>query len=104
MISDNHPQRSCEGYVFTRVCDSVHGCGGCAIPACIAGAIPACIAGAIPAYLAEGVGGGVCSWGGRSAHGGSASRGSAPGGWRPPPESRRLLLRTVRILLVCILV
>ena len=28
------PQRSCEGYVFTRVCHSVHGGGG--IPACIA--------------------------------------------------------------------
>ena len=38
------PQRSCgQGYVFTRVCDSVQG-GGCAIPAFIAGGIPACLA------------------------------------------------------------
>ena len=37
------PQRSCEGYVFTGVCDSVHKGGG-AIPACIAGGIPACLA------------------------------------------------------------
>ena len=33
----------CEGYVFTRVCHSVHGGGG-GIPACIAGSIPACLA------------------------------------------------------------
>ena len=64
------PQRSCEGYVFTRVCHSVHGRGG-GIPACIAGGIPACL---------------------------------AAGGVETPPRSRRLLLRTVRILLECILV
>ena len=62
---------SCEGYVFTRVCHSVHGGGG--IPACIAGGIPACLAvgGAIPACLAAGgcaipaclAAGGVCSRG-----------------------------------------
>ena len=51
------PQRSWgQGYVFTRVCDSVHWGGG--IPACIAGGIPACLAaglkkwGGIPACLA----------------------------------------------------
>ena len=50
------PQRSCEGYVFTRVCNSVHG-GGVAIPACIAGGIPACLAAGL-----QGRGGGVaCS-------------------------------------------
>ena len=66
-----------QGYVFTRVCDSVHRgvsqhalqqvSRGCAIPACIAGGIPAC--------LAAGLQGGA--WGG----------GSAPGGawWRHPP-------------------
>ena len=31
-----------QGYVFTRVCDSVQ--GGGVIPACIAGGIPACLA------------------------------------------------------------
>ena len=31
-----------QGYIFTRVCDSVH--GGDGIPACIAGGIPACLA------------------------------------------------------------
>ena len=65
------PQRSCEGYVFTRVCDSVHGGGG-AIPAYIAGGIPA-------------VGGGACSRGvpapGVSAPGGCLLWGvPAPGG------------------------
>ena len=32
-----------QGYVFTRVCDSVHRGGG--IPACFVGGIPACLAG-----------------------------------------------------------
>ena len=70
------PQRSCEGYVFTHICHSVHRRG--AIPACIADSIPACLAA-----------GGVCSGG---------------GGDLETPPSRRLLLRTVRILLECILV
>ena len=74
------------------------------------GAIPACIAGGIPTCIA--VGGGVLSQhalqvvsqhalqqGGGSAPGGACSRGCGD-----PPESRRLLLRTVRILLECILV
>ena len=80
------PQRSCEGYIFTRVCQSF--CSqGAAIPACIAGGIPACLTAggcAIPACLAVG--------------------GLLGGGGDPPPESRRLLLRTVHILLECILV
>ena len=39
------PQRRLgQGYVFTRVCDSVHR-GGVVIPARIAGGIPACLAG-----------------------------------------------------------
>ena len=63
----------------------------------IGGAIPACIAGGIPACLAAGgsaPGGGVCSRGVPAPGGGCVD----------PPESRRLLLRTVRILLECILV
>ena len=57
IIANYRPQRSCgQGYVFTRVCDSVHG-----------GAIPACIAGGIPECLAAGLGGGGypsmnCGW------------------------------------------
>ena len=50
--------------------------------------------------------GGVCS-GGCLLSGGVCSRGSAPGGVcteAGPPWERRLLLRTVRILLECILV
>ena len=43
-------------------------------------------------------GGGACSWGGLLP--GWSARG---GLWRPPERSRRLLLRTVRILLECIL-
>ena len=62
------------------------------------------------------VSGGVCSWGGWS-KGGCLVRGVGPGGcllWgggvpapgdvETSPESRRLLLRTVCILLHCILV
>ena len=96
----------------------------CAIPECIAGGIPACLAaGRVPA-----LGWGVPAAGGRvPALGGVCSRGGGvpapwgvpasgryllPGGdacsrgdvWRPLPESRRLLLRTLRILLECILV
>ena len=66
-----------------------------------------------PGGSAPGEGGGVpapgdaCSWGGLW---GVCSRGvpalgrSAPGGCGDPPESRRLLLRTVCILMECILV
>ena len=97
--------------------------GGGAIPACIAGGIPACLAAGgclLPGGLLQGVpalGGGDCS--GESAcsggdacssesacSGGVCSRGvpTPRGGLGDPPESRWLLLRTVRILLECILV
>ena len=80
MFANYRPQRSCgQGYVFTCVCDSVHG-----------GAIPACIAGGIPACLAAGWGGYPsmnCRWhpsmpfsmslGGAWSWGGACSRGSA---------------------------
>ena len=76
------------------------------IPACLAaglqgGAIPACIAGGIPACLAAGLQGWCLPASGEVCSGGVP----APGGWcGDPPESRRLLLRTIRILLECILV
>ena len=114
-------QRSCEGYVFTRICQSLCSQGG-ATPACIAGGIPACLAaggsamggcapGGGPAprgcllqgcLLLEGacsrgdlLKGGICSRG-VPGPGGACSRGV--GLWRrqeTPP---------VRILLECILV
>ena len=74
-----------QGYVFTHVCDSVH--GGGVIPACIAGGIPACHFIRSP----EGV----------PAPGDACSRGRVCVCGDPP---WRLLLRTVRILLECILV
>ena len=95
-----------QGYVFTRVCDSVHRGGG--IPACIAGGIPACLAagfqvGGIPACLA-----------GLQAHTQGVSSGPHPGGspgthWGVSQHALRLtppqlLLRAVHILLECILV
>ena len=62
-------------FLHVSVSHSVHRGGG-AIQACIAGGIPVCLAG-----------------------------GALGGGGDPPPsESRQLLLRTVRILLECILV
>ena len=78
-----------QGYVFTRVCDSVHrgGVGG-VIPAIIAGGIsaclaagllgggiPACFVGGIPACIA-GLQGGVS----RPTQGGGVSPGPHPGG------------------------
>ena len=78
---------------------------GCAIPACIAGGIPACLATGLQGCLVWGVPGprGACS-GGPAPGGVPTPGGSAPGGLTRPPNSRRLLLRTVRILLECILV
>ena len=60
------PQRSCEGYVITPVCQSFcsRGGGGVAIPACIAGGIPACLAK-----------GGSAPWGGAWSSGGMPGRG-----------------------------
>ena len=80
----------CEGCVFTRVCHSVH-------------------RGGVPQGPYPGGGGwGVWPGGGSSGPGpggGSRLRQGVGGGghWGRPP-SRRLLLRTVRILLECILV
>ena len=72
----------CEGYVFTRVCHSVHGRGSAPGGWCL-----------VP---------GVCSGGGGFLVGGrSAPGGSAPGGawWGPPPAAT-----AGRFLLGCILV
>ena len=69
------PQRSCEGYVFTPACHSVHGWGVSA-----------------SGYHPPG-----------SRHPPREQAGIPPETRHPPP-SRRLLLRTVRILLECILV
>ena len=82
------PQRSCEGYVFTPVCDSVN-TGGC-LPKCMLGYTPP-----------------------RSRHPPSRQTpleaDTPPGSRHTPlkadtPPRRRPLLRTVRILLECILV
>ena len=86
------PQRSCEGYVFTRVCHAVHRGGGGMISQHAlqqGGGVCVCT---IPACLAVG---GVCSQGGacsrgRSALGGgvcSGGRVPAPGGHGDPPEA-----------------
>ena len=132
------PQRSCEGYVFTCVCDSVH--RGGAIPACLAAGLQGgCLVLGVPGP--GGVWCGLLLWpsglvafwlkvafwyglrGGRrpphqkaitedhfQTEGCLQSEGHNR---RPqqkamrspsPPPSRRLLLRTVRILLECILV
>ena len=71
------PQRSCEGYVFTTVCHSVH-------------------RGGLTQYML----GYHTPPGTRHPQGPDTPRNQAP----PPPASRRLLLRTVRILLECNLV
>ena len=73
------PQRCCEGYVFTPVCHSVHG-----------GGLPQCMLGYHPPEQ-------------------TPPQDQPPPGSRQPPGSRhpperRPLLRTVRILLECILV
>ena len=85
-------QRSWGKVMFLHVCVILFtvGVGG-------GGAIPACIAGVIPTCLAAGLQGG-------SAHGGSAPRGVCPQGVPGGDPPGRLLLRTVRILLECILV
>ena len=92
-------------------CLSVHGGGG-GIPARLAGGIPACIA--------AGLQGGVCSQGGAWSRGvysggclvwgvcswGVCSQGEVgiPACTEADPLERRLLLRTVRIPLECVLV
>ena len=88
-------------FLHVSVSHSVHGGGG-AIPAFIAGGIPACLsAGDVVSQHALQ----VVSQHALQKRGcllqGVCSRGM----WRPPaPESRRLLLRMVRILLECILI
>ena len=61
MLSCYRPQRSCEGYVFTRVCHSVHK-GGCVVSKH-----------ALQWYPSMPCNRGVCSGGG-----------ACLGGWRPP--------------------
>ena len=100
-------QRSCEGYVFTRVCDSVH--GGVCYPSMHCRWYPSmpCSRGDVcypsmhcrwypsmpcsrGGLLREGVcSRGVCSQGGCLLRGGACSGGrSAPGGgWRPLPKA-----------------
>ena len=80
----------CEGYVFTRVCHSVHkaGVGGVwvgwgAIPACIAGGIPACLA----AGLQEGIGIPACLAVFQSHTQGEVERHLAMGGGSLDPQS-----------------
>ena len=78
------PQRSWQGYVFTRVCHSVH--GGRCYPSMLTGGIPA-------ACLAVGAGGwvlsqhalqqGVCSQGGACSRGSTPRGGLLPGGSAP---------------------
>ena len=91
-----------QGYVFTRVCDSVHMGGG--IPACLAGGIPACLAG-LQAHTHGGAWG--VWWGGgvsRSIPGWVSS--PTPGGIPTCTEAdpRWLLPWVVCILPECILV
>ena len=93
----------CEGYVFTRVCNSVH--GGMSRPR--PGGCPGPDPGGCP-----GPGLGVCLPRGmsRPRPGEGVSRPRPNGGvypsmhWGRHSPSRRLLLRTVHILLECILV
>ena len=109
-----HPQRSCEGYVFTRVCQSFRSQGGelsqHALQVVSQHALqwgmcyPSMHCRWYPSMPCSR---GVCSRG-ESALGVACSKGvPAPRGvcvCGPPPESRWLLLRTVHILLECILV
>ena len=122
------PPATKQGYIFTGVCDSVHGGRG-GISACIAGGIPACLAaglqgGGNPACLtgfqAHTKGGSLGGSGRRGlqthtkgeiergllpGRGGACSKGVAYswGGVCGDPPGW-LLLRAVRILLECILV
>ena len=88
------PQRSCEGYVFTPVCHSVHR-GGVCLSACWDTTTPPPPGADTPPQEQT-----------------PPQAGTPQGADTPPsrhpleeaPPSRRLLLRTVRILLECILV
>ena len=104
------PQRSCEGYVFTRVCDSVHKGGGCypsmhcrwypSMPCSRSPGGGMSASGGVPAL------GRCLFWGGACSGAGCLLQGCAcfGGAMKTPHKSRWLLLRTVRILLECILV
>ena len=91
------PQQSCEGYVFTHVCDSFHGGGVLSQHALQQG-------GLLPGGCL--LPGGLLLWGCACSGGVPATGGCLLWGSPHPslPESRRLLLQTVRILLECILV
>ena len=94
------PQRSCEGYVFTPVCHSVHRVGVC-LSACWDTTPPQSRhpLGADTPQIRHPPGADT-PW---NTH--PPRPGTLPGAGNPPPrEQRRLLLRTVRILLECILV
>ena len=102
------PQRSCESYVFTRVCHFVH--RGLVVSQHALQVISQHAlqqGGVLSQHALQVVSqhalqqGDTCSWG--VPVGGSAPRVCVE---TPPPplESRRLLLRTVRMILVCILV
>ena len=82
-------------YVFTGVCLSTGEVSQHALQQVWGDAIPACIAGGIPACLATGLGGGA--WSGGAGIPACTEADSLP-------RERRLLLRTVRIPLECIIV
>ena len=89
------PQRSCEGYVFTLVCHSVHR-GGVCLSECWDTTTPREQAPPQEQAPLDQVPPGT-RHPPRTRH--------PPGpGTPPPPGQRQLLLRTVRILLECILV
>ena len=95
-------QRSCEGYVFTGVCLSTGRClvsGGSAPGGGVPGPEGSLVPGGIWSWR------GAWSWGlpGPGGFGIPACTGRNPP-TLPPTRERWLLLRTVRILLECILV
>ena len=100
-MNNYRPQRSCEGYVFTgRVCLSTG--GGVSAPE----GMSTC-EGSAPGGDVCSRGGGVWSGEGVCLGGGSGRGVGIPACTKadpPHPWERRLLLRTVRILLECILV
>ena len=118
-----HPQRSCKGYVFTRVCHSVHRgrgstCAGTSpqtrytpnppdqVHPPRPGTPPRQVHHPIPYQVHPPAPGTPPRPGTHTPPGPGtypAGSGTPPGPGTPPP-SRRLLLRTVRILLECILV
>ena len=98
------PQRSCEGYVFTGVCLSTGGVvSQHALQVVSQHALQQVSTGGL--FPGGACSGGCLLWAGACSMGGAAPGGCLlQGGGDPSPPSRRLLLRTVRILLECILV